>query len=145
MALIASDGYAHVRLTVTDIERSKAFYDQIFGWPVGADMSAQVDEPGVRQSPQHLYGGVVYQTPSGTLFGLRPVAAAGQRFDDGHTGLDHVSFAVASRDALVEARDGLEAHGIPHGEIIDLTDFGLAILSFEDPDGVHLELTAQLT
>ncbi|MCW2809676.1 MAG: Glyoxalase/Bleomycin resistance protein/Dioxygenase superfamily protein, partial [Friedmanniella sp.] len=31
---IATQAYAHVRLTVTDIARSRAFYDSVFGLPV---------------------------------------------------------------------------------------------------------------
>ncbi len=142
MALVSSSGFAHVRLTVTDIGRSRAFYDQVFGWPVAVDTSAQVDEPGVRESPEQFYGGVVYQSPSGALFGLRPVG--GQPFDSEHTGLDHVSFMVESRDALLGARQSLDEAGIAHGEVIDLADAGIAILSFSDPDGIHLELTAPL-
>ncbi|MBO1753941.1 VOC family protein [Allobranchiibius sp. CTAmp26] len=144
MAIVSSTGFAHVRLTVTDIARSKAFYDSVFGWPVAADQSDKVDEPGVRDSQEQIYGGTVYQTPSGALLGLRPVAAAGDTFDSERTGLDHVSFAVGSRAELVAARDALEEMGAPHGEVTDLSDFGLAILSFSDPDGVHLELTAEL-
>ena len=144
MAIVESPGYAHVRITVTDIAVSKAFYDRVFGWQVAIDNTARVDEPGVTESSEEFYGGCVYQTPSGALFGLRPVAPAGQRFDSEHTGLDHVSFTVSSRDDLVAARDAFDADGVPHGEIIELTDAGIAILSFSDPDGVHLELTAQL-
>lgn len=145
MALITSPGFAHVRLTVTDIVRSKAFYDQVFGWPTAIDTSANVEEPGVRQSPQQFYGGTVYQTPSGALFGLRPVAPSNQRFDAEHTGLDHISFQVNSREDLVTAHQKLHDAGIPHGEVTDLTDAGLTILSFSDPDGVHLELSAPLS
>jgi glyoxylase I family protein len=145
MALITSSGYAHVRLTVTDIARSKAFYDQVFGWPPAIDMSANVDDPKIRESPEQFYGGTVYQTPSGTLFGLRPVAAQGQRFDSEHTGLDHISFQVESRADLLAAQQKLADAGIPHGEVTDLGDAGIAILSFSDPDGVHLELTAPLS
>ena len=47
MALIDSSGFHHVRLTVTDIARSKKFYDEVFGWPVAIDASDSVDEPGV--------------------------------------------------------------------------------------------------
>lgn len=142
MPIVRSPGYAHVRLTVTDIARSKAFYDSVFGWPTAVDASAQVDEPGVRESAEQFYGGVVYQTPSGALFGLRPVGSDG--FDSERTGLDHVSFLVDSRDDLVTARDALAEAGITHGEVHDLDAAGLAILSFSDPDGVHLELTAPL-
>ncbi len=144
MAIIESSGFAHVRLTVTDIDRSKAFYDDVFGWPVALDASERVNEPGITESPADIYGGTIYQTPSGALFGLRPAANAGDRFGSERTGLDHVSFAVGSRDDLVAAADQLNAKGIEHGEVTDLTDAGMAILSFEDPDGVHLELTAKL-
>lgn len=145
MALLNSSGFAHVRLTVTDIARSKEFYDRVFGWPVAIDASDRVDEPGVRDSPEQFYGGTVYQTPSGALLGLRPVATAGERFDSEHTGLDHVSFQVDSREDLETARRRLDGEGIPHGEVVDLADAGIAILSFSDPDGIHLELTAALS
>ena len=142
MALIDSSGFSHVRLTVTDIARSKAFYDQVFGWPTAVDASDSVDEPGVTESPDKFYGGVVYQTPQGTLFGLRPVGSSG--FDSERTGLDHVSFAVASRADLDSAAAALSEAGIEHGEVTDLTEAGLAILSFQDPDDINVELTAQL-
>jgi glyoxylase I family protein len=140
MPFVASSGYSHVRLTVTDIERSKTFYDQVFGWTVAMDESAHVNEPGVRDSPERLFGGVVYLTPSGTLFGLRP--ASSDSFDPNRTGLDHVSFLVESRTDLEEAQKALEEAGVEHGEVKDIGP--IAILSFSDPDGVQLELTAPL-
>ncbi len=142
MALITSSGFAHVRLTVTDIARSKAFYDQVFGWPVALDASSRVDEPGVRESAEVFYGGTVYQTPQGTLFGLRPVGDT--RFDPDRTGLDHVSFAVATRADLERAAEALTGAGIEHGEVTDLADAGIAVLSFQDPDDINIELTAPL-
>jgi len=142
MAIVNSSGFAHVRLTVTDIARSKAFYDQVFGWPAAIDFSDKVAERGVTESAEQSYGGTIYQTPQGTRFGLRPVGSAA--FDSEHTGLDHVSFAVDSRAELEKAVAGLEEAGIEHGEINDLPDAGLAILSFQDPDDINIELTAPL-
>src|ERR1700712_1331686 len=143
MAHIDSTGFAHVRLTVTDIERSKKFYDDVFGWPIAIDASGSVNEPGTTESAEKFYGGVGYQTPQGTLFGLRPVGDA--QFDSTRTGLDHVSFAVADRAALEAAQTALRGAGIAHGEIKDLTDAGMAILSIQDPDDINIELTAPLT
>jgi glyoxylase I family protein len=140
MPFVSSPGYAHVRLTVTDIERSKAFYDKVFGWTVAMDESANVNDPAVRNSPERIFGGVVYLTPSGTLFGLRP--ASSDYFDPNRTGLDHVSFWVESRADLEEAEKALEEAGIEHGEVKDIGP--IAILSFSDPDGVQLELSAPL-
>lgn len=142
MALVESSGFSHVRLTVTDIARSKAFYDQVFGWPVAIDTSDSVDQPGVRDSPEQFYGGTVYQTPQGTLFGLRPVGDT--NFDSERTGLDHVSFAVSARADLDSAATALADAGITHGQVTELTDAGIAILSFQDPDDINVELTAPL-
>ena len=142
MTLIPSTGFAHVRLTVTDIGRSKEFYDRLFGWEVAVDQSAQANDPGVRQSAENFFGGVVYQTPQGTLFGLRPVGT--EVFNPDVTGLDHVSFAVESRSALEAAAAALDTAGIKRGEVTDLADAGIAILSFQDPDDINIELTAPL-
>ena len=143
MALIATTGLHHVRLTVSDLARSRAFYEEILGFEVVAQSPGDPGDPAVREDPAQLYGGVVYQT-NGILFGLRPVASAGDVFDSERPGLDHLSFAVANRDVLVAASSALEERAITHGEVMDLDAFGIAILSFSDPDGVHLELTAPL-
>lgn len=144
MALLNPTGYAHARLSVRDIHRSRAFYDELFGLPVAIDMTDQVDEPGATEDPERFFGGVVYQLPSGALLGLRPVPEAEGGFSPAAVGLDHLSLAVASREELVEAARALDERGVPHGEVIDLTDAGLAILSFQDPDDINLELTAPL-
>ena len=137
-----STGFSHVRLTVTDIHRSKAFYDRVFGWPIALDASEKVEEAGVKDSPEHLFGGVIYQTPQGNLLGLRPAGSAA--FDSTALGLDHVSFAVESAEELDRAAAALSEAGIPHGEVKRLDRSGIAILSFQDPDDINLELTAPL-
>jgi len=142
MPLVNSSGIAHVRLTVTDIARSKDFYDRVFGWPHAMDESASVDQPHVKDSPDQIYGGVIYQTPQGTLLGLRPVGHT--PFDSDLTGLDHISFSVGSRADLDSASTALTDAGVTHGEIIEMTDAGMAILPFQDPDDINLELTAPL-
>lgn len=142
MPIVNSTGFAHVRLTVTDIRRSKDFYDRVFGWPAAVDASDKVDDEGVKDSPEQFYGGVVYQTPQGTLFGLRPVGSA--TFDSMTTGLDHVSFAVDSPADLDNAAAALTEAGIEHGDVKSLDGAGIAILSFQDPDHINIELTAPL-
>ncbi len=59
-------------------------------------------------------------------------------------GLDHLSFSVASRDDLDQAARLFDEHDVTHGEIASLPAFGIDVLSFEDPDGVQLELTAPM-
>ncbi|MEI4273319.1 VOC family protein [Klenkia sp. LSe6-5] len=127
---ITPTGFAHVRLTVTDIERSKQFYDQVLGLPVAVD--------GRDGDPAWTFGGVVYQIDEQTLLGLRPVG--GDRFDEDRTGLDHLSLWVESKEALDDAVRHLDALGIPHEDVKDI-DL-MWILEFRDPDGVALELSA---
>ena len=142
MAIITSPGYAHVRLTVTDIHRSVEFYDRVFGWPKAIDAREHADEPGVEDAPEKFYAGVVYELPQGTLFGLRPVGD--EAFRSERTGLDHVSFAVESLADLQAAAAALSDAGVDHGEVVELTDAGMAILSIQDPDDINLELTCPL-
>ncbi|WP_067474080.1 VOC family protein [Nocardia amamiensis] len=141
--MIKTTGTHHIRLTVTDIARSRAFYHDVLGFPIAAESPGSPDDPAVRTDPFQLFGGVVFQA-NGMLLGLRPVAPATDRFDSDRVGLDHLSFIVPARDDLVAAAARLSEAGIEHGEIIEMADFGIAILSFSDPDGIHLELTAPL-
>lgn len=141
--MLETRGIHHIRLTVTDLARSKAFYRDVLGFEIAAESPGDPADPEVRSDPAQLYGGVVFQS-NGMLFGLRPVADAADRFVSERVGLDHLSFTVSSRDDLVSAAARLDSAGVVHGEIIDLAGFGIAILSFDDPDGIHLELTAPL-
>ena len=75
------------------------------------------------------------------LMGLRPMAPA-DRFDPDRVGLDHLSFGVAGREDLEQAARLLDERGVTRGEITRLPSFGIDVLSFEDPDGIQLELTA---
>jgi glyoxylase I family protein len=133
----------HVRLTVTDIARSKDFYARLLGTGPAADFSEQAADPAVREDPARLYGGCVFAVGE-QLLGLRPVAAAGDRFRSTRVGLDHLSLAVASSDELRAVASRLDAAGVHHGEVTGLTGFGIAILSVQDPDDINLELTAPL-
>lgn len=131
-------GYAHVRLTVTDIGRSRAFYDRVFGFPVAFEVPDGADGA-TREQLAFLYGGVVYQVPGG-LFGLRPVAASGDVFDEDRAGLDHVSFGVAAKADLDDAAARLDTLGVAHGGVKDI---GVGfLLEFRDPDNIALELMA---
>jgi hypothetical protein len=80
----------------------------------------------------------------GMLFGLRPVADASDRFDSERVGLDHNQLHRAREGGPGGGERRLEAAGDPARQTRDLPGFGIAILSFSDHDGVHLELTAPL-
>ena len=136
---VSPTGYGHVRLTVTDVARSRAFYDTVFGFPVAYEVPPDADDA-TRAGLAFLYGGVIYAVPGGGLLGLRPVAPEGDRFDEDRVGLDHLSFALGSLDALQDAVRVLDEAGVAHSGVKDI---GIAsILEFRDPDGIALELVA---
>lgn len=131
---VATAGYAHVRLTVTDLARSRRFYEDVFGFDVAYELPPDADEA-TREQLWFLFGGVIYAVPGGTLLGLRPVGT--DAFDADRTGLDHLAIAVPDLDAAVVELDRL---GIAHEDVKDL---GVArMVELQDPDGIALELWA---
>jgi glyoxylase I family protein len=133
---LTSTSIAHVRLTVTDIERSRQFYESVFDWPVLLEVPENADEA-TREQLAFLYGGVVYDL-GGTLLGLRPVAT--DRFHEDRAGLDHIAFRLASLDELDTAAAHLDEVGVEHEPVKDIGPS--YILEFRDPDNIALELTA---
>jgi len=74
----------HLRLTVTDLERSREFYTQLLGFEVIAE-SPPPDDPSAAEVFKILFGGVVMSRGS-LIMGLRPMAASGERFDPNRVG-----------------------------------------------------------
>ena len=130
----------HLRLTVTDVQRSRQFYTGLLGFQVAAE-SPPPGDPAEAEVFRVLFGGVV-MIRGNLVLGLRPMAPEGDRFDPDRVGLDHLSFGVPSRADLNEAVRLLDQNGVTHGSITRLESFGIDVLSFEDPDGIQLELTA---
>jgi len=130
----------HLRLTVTDLERSCQFYTQLLGFEVAVE-SPPLEDPSAAEAFKILFGGVV-MTRGNLIMGLRPMAPPGDRFSPDRVGLDHLSFSVASRDDLEQAMQLFDDRGVTHGQITRLPSFGIDVLPFEDPDGMQLELTA---
>ncbi len=133
---ISSSSIAHVRLTVTDIERSRQFYESVFGWPVLLEVPDNADAA-TRSQLDFLFGGVIYDL-GGALVGLRPVA--NDSFDEDRVGLDHIAFRAVSKAELDEAAEHLDDLGIDHEPVKDIGPS--YILEFRDPDNIALELTA---
>jgi glyoxylase I family protein len=133
---ISTNSIAHVRLTVTDIARSRQFYETVFGWPVLLEHPDDADDA-TREALGFLFGGVIYRAGNG-LIGLRPVAS--DSFHEDRCGLDHIAFAVASKDELEAAAAHLDDLGVAHEQVKDIGPS--YILEFRDPDNIALELTA---
>jgi glyoxylase I family protein len=131
-AKITINGVHHIRLIVTDPVRSRDFYTSLLNFTVAAELP-----PGFVLTDGHILLGV---TPPWDM----SQAIENDRFSPHRVGLDHLSFAVADRAELEKAAALFAEHGVEHGEVRDLPAFGITILSFSDPDGIQVELTAPL-
>lgn len=129
---IAVSGVHHIRLIVTDVPRSQEFYTSLLNFKLAVELP-----PGVVLTNGNMLLGL-------TLPWDQAQVIPDDRFTPNRVGLDHLSFSVASRADLEKALALFEEKGVTHGEITDLTPFGISILSFSDPDGIQVELTAPL-
>ena len=138
----------HLRLAVTDVQRSVTFYTEVLGFQVAMAAPPPADDPDHDAIVDSLQGGVILMH-EGMFVGLRPVdeerAIAADRFDPLRVGLDHLSFQVPSRTDLDAAAKLLDERGVEHGPIRELVPLGLSFLAFFDPDGIALELTAPMS
>jgi catechol 2,3-dioxygenase-like lactoylglutathione lyase family enzyme len=120
-------GIHHVKFPVTDLARSRAWYERVFDLRPVLEFADQEDG---------LVRGIAYDFPGmpGRFIALRENPAAAR----GITGFDPVSFAVADRDVAQAWADRLDQLGIPHSPVIDATIGWLLV--FHDPDGTEIHL-----
>jgi catechol-2,3-dioxygenase len=122
-------GITHVALTVTDLGRSRQWYQRLFG------SDPVLDED---TGPFHH----VVWLMGGTLVGIHhfPDLSSAEPFDERRPGLDHLAFACANRPELETWERHLNELGIANGGIVD-APYGSG-LSFRDPDNIALEFFA---
>lgn len=119
-------GIHHVKIPVTDLVRSRAWYERVLGLTVTIEFP---DEDGVVRG----VGGTVPGLGD-TMLALRqnPVAAAGCR------NFDPVSFGVDDRASVEAWAAHLDTQGVGHSPVIDASIGWLLV--FDDPDGLQLHL-----
>lgn len=129
---------SHVALTVTDVDASIPWYEAVFGLRFAMDVP---HEGGVGKL-------LANQDMSLVVVLHRHDTNDGGLFSETKAGLDHIGFAVGSRDDLVAWQDHLEAQGVVRADTADkpLTQSPIAdevygsVLVFRDPDNIQLEL-----
>ena len=131
--------FNHVGLCVTDLPRSRTFYEEVLGFRYWWELEAP-DEPSsvLLQLPQPVGLTAVYLVRDGLILELLHYAAAPvqpwtQRVM-AEPGLTHLSFSV---DDIGRALDQVRAHG---GQVLEQTDIKAALM-IRDPDGQLIELT----
>jgi uncharacterized protein (DUF302 family)/catechol 2,3-dioxygenase-like lactoylglutathione lyase family enzyme len=121
-------GIGHLDLSVSDVEASAAWYEQV----LGLRRLRRVDFPQRAMI-------VLRHDSSGLVVGLNQHQGfPGEPFDERRAGLDHVGFAVGRRQDLDVWQGRLAALGVEHSPVAD-TEVGSALV-FRDPDHIQLEL-----
>jgi catechol 2,3-dioxygenase-like lactoylglutathione lyase family enzyme len=127
----------HIALTVTDVDASVPWYEDVFG------VQFRMDVP-------HDGGvGKLLADDSWDLMIVlhRHDGNDGESFGESTTGLDHVGFLVPTRADLEAWQSHLDGRGVTRGRAADrpltqspITDesYG-SVLVFRDPDNIQLE------
>jgi glyoxylase I family protein len=126
-------GIHHLGLTVTDVERSARWYEEVLGFArVGGLGDAMTERRKIflRHKGFDIRLGLVEHGSSSK----RP-------FDETETGLDHLAFEVPARDDLELWATRLQELNVPFSPIAASYSIpGAAVLVLRDPDNIQLEL-----
>jgi catechol 2,3-dioxygenase-like lactoylglutathione lyase family enzyme len=115
-------GLHHVKVPVTDLVRSRAWYERVFDLQPIMEFP---DEDGVVR-------GVVYQPKNAFALALRENPAVAR----GIAGFDPFAILLQGEPDVRAWADRLDALDIEHSEVAEATIGWL--LSFHDPDGLEL-------
>lgn len=121
-------GISHLDLSVTDVEASASWYEQV----LSLRRVRRVDFPTRTMI-------VLVHSGSGLVIGLNQhEEGPDEPFDERRAGLDHVGFAIESREELDAWQSRLAELGVEHSPVAD-TPNGSALV-FRDPDNIQLEM-----
>lgn len=124
--MVTFAGVDHVSFTVTDLDVSQRFYSEVLDFVMVLDVG---------------YGRILMHPGTGFTLGvMKHEGAAGGRFTELSTGLDHLGLTAASREELEEWERRFDEHGVTYTPIRDM-EFG-SHLNFRDPDDIALELSS---
>lgn len=118
-------GFHHVKLPVTDVARSSAWYERTLGFTTTMEF---VEDGVVR--------GVALSHPSGAQIALRhdPERAAAM------SGFDALALTVPDRAGVAGWERRLDELGEPHGDVLTGHAGGAVLVGLRDPDDIEIRL-----
>lgn len=137
----ALQGIHHSAYRCRDAEETRAFYEDVLGFPLAAIVSEE-KEPGSKRP--HPFAHLFFRMPDGNFIAFfdAPSSAKADSFEPVHGFDRHVAFEAADEADLLAWRDKLNASGVPcFGPI----DHGFVkSVYFSDPNGLPLEITVRV-
>ena len=134
-------GFNHIDLGTRDMEATRAFYEDVLGFPL---VRADLVEIGDQGKLKHFF----FDIGNGQLIGFmsgEDVEGYPKDFDAGINkglglapGVYHFAFDADSLETLEATKKQLEAHGIPVRGPVDHEGWSQSIY-FRDPNGIQLE------
>ena len=122
-------GYHHLSLTVTDLDKSTAWWTEVIGFSI----FTRFERDGMTK--------VVMRHPNcGAYFSLtgHGERMPSEQFSEYRTGMDHLAFSVADRGELEQWKARFEQFGVEHSEI--KTSVVGDLIAFRDPDNIAFEV-----
>lgn len=121
-------GYHHLSLSVSDLETSVDWYQQV----LGLDVAAEIDGEGFRRTRLRAPRSGV------TLTLTRHDQQPGETFSERRPGMDHVALQVSSADEVNALKDRFEQLGVNHSQV--KASNGTAMITLRDPDNIQIEV-----
>ncbi|MES2787896.1 MAG: VOC family protein [Pseudomonadota bacterium] len=131
----------HYAYRAKDAEETRHFYEDILGLPLYHIIQSDVVPSTGEYCP---YTHFFFRLQDGSFIAFFDLGNDEAALPSPNTPLwvNHISFRVDSQQALRDMKERLEAHGV---EVLGITDHHIFhSIYFFDPNGVRLELTAQL-
>ncbi len=114
-------GVHHVNLRCSNLEKSKAFYQNVIGLPIAL------------QTPE------LFAFPVGSVFIVFKKADDGMQFNPMTIGMDHIAMACENEDELHRVAKGLADAGIENTGVKKDETLQKMYVAFKDPDRIQWE------
>ena len=127
------DDIHHLGLTVRDVDASAAWYADVLGFHHAGEYSSP---DGARRKVF-----LRHDRLRARLGLTRHAHGPREPFDETRVGLDHLAFAVSSREELDGWAQRFSEAGVSFSPVASANSIpGAAVLVFRDPDNIQLEL-----
>lgn len=117
----------HVTYSVTDLQRSAAFYQRLFG---PCDVADRHGEGWAR---------IVLRWPDGLMIAVtrHHATTAAETFDPVRVGIDHIGFGCGSEQEVRDWAARFDELGVPHGPVEQTPQ--AVVVTGRDPDNIPVE------